>query len=212
MDKYKVLDIHSLSKNTVRIKTERPNVTIKAGQCFNVGVPGMGINREYSMYSAENAPFLEFLIRVVDDGLVSSKLAKLKVGDEVEIDGPYGQFCLPSDTQGKKFLFIASGTGVAPFHSFIKSVPDLDYLVVHGIRRAEEMYDATNFAAGCYNACISQNVGGNSSRVTDFIMNNIPKAETKVYLCGNRNMIVDTVEILLERGISGDQIVNEVFF
>lgn len=212
MDKYKVLDIQSLTKNTVRIKTERPNVTIRAGQCFNVGVPGMGINREYSMYSAENAPFLEFLIRVVDDGLVSSKLANLKVGDEVEIDGPYGKFCLPSETKGKKFLFIASGTGVAPFHSFVKSVPDLDYVVVHGIRHADEAYDAKTFAAGCYIPCVSQNAGGDSSRVTDFIRNNIPKAETTVYLCGNRNMIVDTVEILLENGVGGDQIVTEVFF
>lgn len=212
MDKYKVLDIEALSKNTVRIKTERPNVAIQAGQCFNVGVPGMGINREYSMYSAENAPFLEFLIRVVDDGLVSSKLAKLKVGDEVEIDGPYGKFCLPSETKGKKFLFIASGTGVAPFHSFVKSVPDLDYLVVHGIRRADEAYDAKTFAAGCYIPCVSQNAGGDSFRVTDFIKNNVPKAETTVYLCGNRNMIVDTVEILLANGVGGDQIVTEVFF
>ena len=157
--------------------------------------------------------FLEFLIRVVDDGLVSSKLAKLKVGDEVEIDGPYGKFCLPSETNGKKFLFIASGTGVAPFHSFVKSVPDLDYLVVHGIRHADEAYDAKTFAAGCYIPCVSQSAGGgDSSRVTDFIKNNIPKAETAVYLCGNRNMIVDTVEILLENGVGGDQIFTEVFF
>jgi ferredoxin/flavodoxin---NADP+ reductase len=212
MDKYKVLDIKSLSKNTVRIRAERPDVLIKAGQCFNLGVLGMGINREYSMYSAENAPFLEFLIRVVDDGLVSSNLAKLKVGDEVEIDGPYGEFCLPPETKGKKFLFIASGTGVAPFHSFVKSVPDLDYLVVHGIRHPEETYDSESFKPGCYFPCISKNVSGNSTRVTDFIKNNIPKSKTMVYLCGNRNMIVDTVEILLENGVGGDQIVTEVFF
>ena len=212
MDKYKVLDIKSLSQNTVRLKTERPDVNIKAGQCFNVGVPGTGINREYSMYSAENAPFLEFLVRVVDDGLVSSNLARLKVGDEVEIDGPYGKFCLPSETQGKKFLFIASGTGVAPFHSFVKSVPELDYLVIHGIRHPEETYDSESFQPGCYFPCISKNVGGDSSRVTDFIKNNIPKTETTVYLCGNRNMIVDTVEILLGNGVGGDQIITEVFF
>ena len=57
MNKYKVLDIEELSKNTVRLKTERPTVYIQAGQCFNVGLPGMGINREYSMFSAENAFF-----------------------------------------------------------------------------------------------------------------------------------------------------------
>ena len=122
MDKYKVLDLKTVSEKTVVLRTERPNVNIQAGQCFNVGVPGMSVNREYSMYSSGDAPFLEFLIRIVDEGLVSRSLANLKVGDTVEIDGPYGRFCLPLETKGKKFLFIASGTGVAPFHSFVKTL------------------------------------------------------------------------------------------
>ena len=212
MSKYKVLAVDPLSKNTVRLRAERPNVKIRAGQCFNVGVPGMGINREYSMYSPEDAPFLEFLIRVVDGGHVSTRLAELRVGDEIEIDGPYGTFCLPHKTQDKKFLFIASGTGVAPFHSFVKSVAGLDYLLVHGIRHPEEACEEQTFDSGCYVPCISQNDRGQSKRVTDFVRNNIPKSETMVYLCGNRNMIIDTVEILLENGVRGDQIVTEVFF
>lgn len=212
MKTYKVLSVTHLTKNTFLLKTERPDVVIRAGQCFNVGVPGMSINREYSMYSSADAPYLEFLIRAVDDGLVSSKLQKLNVGDFVEIDGPYGEFCIHQDNLSRKHLFIGSGTGVAPFHSFAKTYPELDYLVLHGIRHPDEAYNQEDYKSGGYYPCVSINPNGESMRVTDFLKTNPPKEETIIYLCGNRNMIVDSVQILLDHGINGDQIITEVFF
>lgn len=212
MKTYKVLSVTHLTKNTFLLKTERPDVVIRAGQCFNVGVLGMSINREYSMYSSADAPYLEFLIRAVDDGLVSSQLQKLNVGDLVEIDGPYGEFCIHKENFSRKHLFIGSGTGIAPFHSFAKTYPELDYLVLHGIRHPEEAYNQEDYKSGGYYPCISKNPNGESMRVTDFLKINPPKAETIIYLCGNRNMIVDSVQILLDHGINGDQIITEVFF
>ncbi len=172
----------------------------------------MSINREYSMYSSADAPYLEFLIRAVEDGLVSSKLQRLNVGDLVEIDGPYGEFCIHQENLSRKHLFIGSGTGVAPFHSFAKTYPELDYLVLHGIRYSDESYNHEDYKSGGYYPCISNNTQGVSVRVTDFLKTNPPKEETIIYLCGNRNMIVDSVQILLDGGINGDQIITEVFF
>ena len=212
MNTYKVLKISHKTKNTFCIRVKRTNISIKAGQCFNVGIPGMDINREYSMYSNADAPFLEFLIRAVDDGMVSSNLQKLNAGDEVEVDGPYGEFCIPLDKLGAKFFFIGSGTGIAPFHSFVQTYPDLDFTVIHGIRYANEAYDFEDYRGGRYIPCISRNEGGKSERVTDYLRANpIPK-NSIVYLCGNRNMIIDSVQILLDQGIGGDQIISEVFF
>ena len=59
MNIYKVIEIEHLTESTYRLRTERPNVPIKAGQCFNVGILGAGVNREYSMYSAADAPYVE---------------------------------------------------------------------------------------------------------------------------------------------------------
>ncbi len=212
MKTYKVISIKHLTPRTFLLKTDRPQVEIRAGQCFNVGIPGMGINREYSMYSSADAPYLEFLVRSVEDGLVSSRLQKLNAGDFVEIDGPYGEFCIHKDNLPYKHLFISSGTGIAPFHSFVKTFTQLDYLILHGIRHADEKYDFNDYDSSNYLPCISNNLSGPSMRVTDFLRNNLPKAETIIYLCGNRNMIVDSVQILLDHGVSGDQIITEVFF
>ena len=164
------------------------------------------------MYSSANASYLEFLIRAVDNGLVSSKLQTLNVGDMVEIDGPYGEFCIQEENISRKHLFIGSGTGVAPFHSFTQTYPELDYLVLHGIRYSEEAYNREDYKLDSYYPCISKNTNGESMRVTDFLKTNLPKQETIIYLCGNRNMIVDSVQILFDHGINGDQINTEVFF
>lgn len=212
MKKYKVIDLIPLTDKTFRLVVERPHLNITAGQCFNLGVPGYSVNREYSMYSNSSALDLEFLIRAIEDGLVSPQLHKLKSGDFIEIDGPYGEFCIPPDMLDKKFLFIASGTGIAPFHSFVKTYPDIDYTIIHGIRYANEAYDFKDYQQGRYIACVSQNKNGLSMRVTDYLVANQPPKDSVVYLCGNRNMIVDAVQILLDQGVSGDQIISEVFF
>jgi len=212
MRTYHVLDIQHKTPNTFCLRVEHPNAVIESGQCFNVGIPGIDINREYSMYSAADAPYLEFLIRSVKDGLVSSRLQKLNIGDLVEVDGPYGEFCIPPDRLFSKFVFISSGTGIAPFHSFVKTFPDLNYLVLHGIRHENEAYDASDYQQGKYIPCISKNSNGQSTRVTDYLRQYPVTKDAIIYLCGNRNMIIDAVQILLDQGISGDQIISEVFF
>lgn len=214
MANYEVLEVEHLTDHAFRLRIERPEEPIRAGQCFNVGVPGMGINREYSMYSAADASHLDFLIYAVEGGLVSSRLQRLQPGDRVEIDGPYGEFCLPVPLPANaQFFFIATGTGIAPFHSFVKTFPELQYQVLHGVRTAGEQYHAMDYRAGSYVACLSQAEEPTMRRrVTDYLMQHELVQDAFYYLCGNRNMIVDAFEILRSKKIPGDQIFTEVFF
>ena len=138
MNTYPVLDIEHLTNNTFRLRVERPDITIISGQCFNVGIPDLGINREYSMYSSANSKYLDFLIRSVEGGLISSELQKLKPGDLVEVDGAYGEFCLKDPlNKSQDYLFIATGTGIAPFHSFIKTYTKIKYKILHGVKSVD---------------------------------------------------------------------------
>lgn len=214
MKPFKVIAVEHLTKDTFRLRTDRPEVPILAGQCFNVGIPGGSINREYSMYSDANGDYLDFLIKVVEDGSLTPKLQKLKVGDLVEIDGPYGQFYLhnPLD-KARKYSFLATGTGVAPFHSFISTYPSLNYRLIHGVRYPNEQYEFKDYADESYIPCISKNdAGSKSMRLTDFLKENPVGPSEIVYLCGNRNMIVDAFQILRDQGVPGDNLFTEVFF
>jgi len=213
-NEYLVLDVKRLSKQTFRLRAERPDTQIKAGQCFNVGLREIGINREYSMYSGAEENFVDFLVRDVEEGLVSPLLGKLNAGDKVEISGPYGEFCIEGAKEfGKQFLFIATGTGIAPFHSFVKTWPNLDYTLLHGVRDLSEQYDSSDYADGRYVPCVSKPIVGKSAmRVTDYLRSHPVASGTLCYLCGNRNMIIESFEILRQQGVSGDLIITEVFF
>lgn len=213
MDSFRVLENLRLSDQTYRLRTERPSTPIKAGQCFSVGTRDLAINREYSMYSAADDPFVDFLIREVDGGIVSPRLARCQPGEVVEIGGPYGDFCLNPDViMQKEFVFLASGTGIAPFHSFVLTYPNLRYRIFHGIRTDKEQYESSTYAVGTYIPCISRPDSGSGIRVPDRLRTENLNPDALYYLCGNRAMIIDTVTVLREKGVPGGSIYMETFF
>lgn len=209
----KVLRVRTLSKSTFCLQLKRNNFTFIPGQCVNIGLVGTGVNREYSTYSGLNDDCLEFLIRKVKGGMVSTGLCQLEPRQEVTLDGAYGKFIIKQPKKRQKHVFIASGTGIAPFHSFVKSYPKIDYLILHGISLTEEQYDRADYEKGRYIACVTKGKGGDfSGRVTDYLKKIPPPLDTLYYLCGNRAMINDVYDILKFRGINGSNIFTEVFF
>lgn len=214
MENYEVKEVRHLTQHCYVLSTERKDMQFQAGQCVNIGLVGQGINREYSLYSGEKENCLEFLIKEVEDGSVSPGLKKLNKGDFVEIDGPYGLFTLkePQNTS-LNYLFIGTGTGIAPYHSFVKTFPNLNYRIIHGIRFANESYEHTDYKKGSYTSCVSREKAGDFyGRLTEYLKKIEIPEETICYLCGNRMMIAEAFDILIQKGINGDNIFTEVFF
>ena len=210
-----VIENIRLTNSTFMLSVEKPDIEIKAGQCFNVGTIDEGVNREYSMYSNSNGNRLEFLIREIEDGIVSSKLGSLKQGDLVELSGPYGEFCIQNsiDSGVQDFVFIGTGTGIAPFRSFIKTFPEINYQVIHGIRYANENYHQNDYKNHSYVPCISRPDNGSPpQRVTDYLQKMTLNKTSTIYICGNRKMITEVFDLCRGKGVNGNQIFTEVFF
>ena len=133
----KVLANRRLGRNAFVLTIERRNDTVRAGSHVDAGLPDSE-TRPYSLFSGENDPTLEILVRRVEVGKVSMQLSSLQPGDPIKIEAPKGRFGLGAVRPGEKVLLLATGTGVAPFRSFLRSRPELDYTVVHGVRDPED--------------------------------------------------------------------------
>lgn len=210
---HEVIAVIALTDSTYILRCERKGIGFFAGQCANLGVPGTGVNREYSTYSGEDDPYLDFLIREVRGGIVSAQLRNLRPGDEVELHGFYGDFRIKTPTPTARYRFIATGTGIAPFHSYVLSYPDLNYQLLHGIRSLSERYNFVDYDRSRYVSCVTGESGGDfSGRVTDFLKAHPVGIDEVCYLCGNRAMISEVYELLRAQGVPSDNILAEVFF
>ena len=209
-----VVQVDELPNATYVVRLEKKNLEFRSGQYMALNIPGDIQSRHYSIYSGENDETLDFLIKEVDEGIVSVKLHQLRSGDKVLVEGPWGHFRVrPSDAESKKFLFIASGTGISPFHNFIKSHPNLDYKLIHGVRYGSDRYEMDEYPKERYVACTSRDKLGNFyGRVTDYLKANPAEPGTLCYLCGNNQMIEDAIAILHSQGIKNDDIYTEIFF
>ncbi|MEZ5069989.1 MAG: FAD-dependent oxidoreductase [Bacteroidales bacterium] len=203
-----------LTPSTFVLRFKRNQLKFQAGQHLLLGLPGSQEAREYSIYSGESDNAVEVLIKEIDEGLVSRQLKSLESGGNLRVKGPYGFFLKNADRTGDRpLLFLASGTGIAPFHSFIRSHPRADYRLFHGVRTRDEAYEAHEYAPERLTVCTSRDKSGDfSGRLTDCLKTAPLDPRTHVFLCGNSDMIYDAMDVLHARGLSQNQIFTEVYF
>lgn len=104
----------------LRITLDKP-IDFLPGQYANIAVPGANLTRAYSYTSASGNQSASFLIRYVSGGIMSSYLDKMaKLGDRLSLTGPLGSFYLRDIVRPQ--LWIAGGTGLAPFLSMLETM------------------------------------------------------------------------------------------
>lgn len=211
---YKVENLRVLTENTFVLTLPKSRFKFEAGQHISLSIQGDYQSREYSIYSAEEGENLEVLVKEVEGGYFSPKLKHLKEGDMVEIHGPFGKFGLEEKKLAThKHVFIASGTGIAPFHSMVKSNPELNYEVIHGVRYANEAYERAEYDQDKFTVCASRDKNSDfNGRLTEYLKVTGFEENTCFYLCGNSDMIFDAMEILKDKGFDRESVTVEVYF
>lgn len=201
----------------------------KAGQTYAVELPG-GIRRVYSIAVPEgNKAKIEFLIRKVTGGLFSGMLFSdgLRVGDALRLSGPDGDFTFKTP-KGRKAIFLATGTGIAPVKSIVETLiqkNDLEGRKLHifwGVRTAEELVLGPLFEGWAaqypqirYTPVVSRDEtwGGAKGHIQTFAaQHHGDMTETDAYLCGSDAMINAAVNFLSVRcGLKDDHIFSDNF-
>lgn len=211
---YKVVELRILTENTFVLSLPKSRFKFEAGQHISLSILGDYQSREYSIYSREDNDNLEVLVKEVEGGYFSPKLKHLKAGDMVEVHGPFGKFGLEQKKRNThQHVFIASGTGIAPFHSMVKTYPELNYKLIHGVRYMNEAYELEEYDRERVTVCTSRDESGDfKGRLTDYLKKTDFAKNTCFYLCGNSDMIFDAMEILKSKGFDRDSVTVEVYF
>jgi ferredoxin-NADP reductase len=205
------------------------------GQYATLGLMGAEklIQRPMSVSSsADDLSEYEFFIRLVQNGGFTPLLWEQSVGDPINIKGPKGKFLLQDD--GRRALFVASGTGLAPFISMIETLRDRnqtrDVVLLHGVsydydlawrQQLTELEQSGNFPLR-YVGTISRpqacpEWAGCTGRVEAIMESQLdehgltPETAT-IYLCGNPEMINAVEEIAAARGFPPEQVRKELYW
>ena len=207
-----ILEVRKLTETTSVLRFERDDLEFEPGQSIRVGLANDPDVRDYSIYSGSASNYVEVLVRRIDDGLVSKQLCDLKSGDDVSVGDSRGYFLLPPTLRNNPLLFIATGTGISPYHSFLDSYPGLNYRLIHGTALLEEAYES-DFYGDNYVHCVSREEGGDfQGRVTEYLQTLEIPWNTHIFLCGNCDMIHQVFDLLRKKGLPTAQIFSEVYF
>ncbi len=184
------------------------------GQVIGINIGDEKPARLYSIASGNKENVVKILFNIKDDGYLTPLLASSRPGDEIMVSPPFGNFTCNE----KEAWFIASGTGIAPFASMIFSGMQEGKTLIHGSRFLSGFYfrkEISSLLTSAYIPCCSseQGEGVFNGRLTQYLkQQSFLPADRKYYLCGSPEMVVDTRDILINKGIPYENLVAEIYF
>ena len=198
-----------------------------------MGPAGKLVQRPMSISSsADDLSEYEFFIRLVEGGALTPLLWERNLGDPINIKGPKGKFLLQEDS--RRALFVASGTGLAPFMSMIETLrgrgQTRDIVLLHGVshdydlawrEQLTELQESGGFPLR-YVGTVSRpqrcpEWTGCTGRVEAIVDGQLDEhgltpEDTTIYLCGNPDMITAVEEVAADRGFPPEQVRKELYW
>ena len=185
----------------------------------------------YRAYSISSDPAqknaIELIIRLVPGGICTTWCFEyLKAGDEVKLNGPYGEFRL-SETEAP-IIFIAGGSGMAPIKCMLHEMRNTsnerkatyyfgankvkELCLGDQMKRFESELADFKFIPIVASPDEDEKWDGERGLVTEAVEQNLENAEEcEAYLCGSPGMIDAAVALLKKLGVTEDRIFYDKF-
>ena len=236
-DKYTtetITDVRPWTDSLFSFKTTRDRgYRFTPGQFARLGVrnpeDGEIVWRAYSIASANYDEHLEFFSVVVPNGAFTSRLSRLKEGDEIFVEKKsYGFLTTDRFEAGRDLWMLATGTGLAPFlsilHDFATWESYDNLILVQSVRtQAELAYEdlIRSFDRSEYYAEFAHKLrylrivtrepvpGTLRDRITKLLTSGVLEENvglkldhdrSRIMLCGNPDMVEDSRKLLVDRG------------
>ena len=229
----RVLEVKHWNESLFSFRTTRDRgLRFENGQFVMLGleVEGRPLLRAYSIASANHEEHLEFFSIKVPDGPLTSRLQHLQPDQELIVGKkPTGSLLLHDLKPGKHLYMFATGTGLAPFLSFVRDPEVYDrfekVVLVHGVRTVSELAYADYLTRELpedeffgemvrekliYYPTVTREPYRNRGRLTDLLTSGqltsdigLPELDPqadRAMICGGPSMLVDLRRILDDRG------------
>ena len=216
----KVLEKKQITESVVQVSLSCPDkFRFNAGQFITLFIEKNG-ERKPRSYSILNPPsqkkIIDLCIKIVEGGYASEVFDTLSVGNELEVKGPFGHFVY--EECETDVWMLSAGTGVVPFYSMLKEFlpkSSRKFTLLFGVRTQKDLcYNdeflelAEKYPHFTYKPVLSREEwDGLKGHVQD----NLPEdVSNKIfYLCGLKELVVETKELLVEKGVPADKIKSE---
>jgi ferredoxin--NADP+ reductase len=114
-------------------------------------------------------------------------------------------------------VWIATGTGIAPFYSMLRSGMAENKTLLHGVRHADQFYFSKDWKSALSNRyhrfCSGEEVEGSThGRINIFFDQQTVSPNLKYYLCGQATMCVEMRDLLIAKGVPFGNIIVEIYF
>ena len=181
---------------------------------------GGDITRAYSIASPKDGRRFGICANLVADGHFSPWFFTREPGDEIEFKGPYGVFT-PRAVVSESIL-VATGTGIAPFRSFLGGALKGKCTLILGTREeAGLLYDEEwralersrpDFAYWPTLTRPDAGWTGRSGRVQPHVMQALgERRDIDVYICGLHDMVNDLKAQLKVVGVDRKRVIYEKY-
>ncbi len=217
-----------VNENLIKLKVKKSNefFQFEPGQFATIGliIGDKIIKRAYSVANKNNSNELELFVSKVENGVLTKKIFSLKKNDRVWLAKRITGFFTLKEIIEPNLIFIATGTGVCPYVSMLRTYEtlgvDRKVSLIHGVRNSKDFgyFDELSklqllrenfyFFPVVSRPCKMWN--GTKGRVqnvlelTSFnkIWGNIDPNNTAIMLCGNPQMIENLISKFEKLGFS----------
>lgn len=199
-----LVSCHEIGPGILEVRMVRPaGFTFLPGQFVRFVVDNCP--RDYTIISGPDAETIDFCIALIEGGRFSALIARATAGDRFQLSGPHGHFIFQEST--RRSVFVATGTGVAPFVAFCRSGVT-DAILLHGVHVSDQLIyrQLLESCLDAYIPCISSTFDRAGSlkdafagRVTTYLDTLLAPDIYNFYLCGQRIMIVEATALIDDR-------------
>ena len=190
------------------------------GQYFYIKKNSFGEAHPFSVFAYDDFTG-EIVFGIKSLGKFTKELSTLKIGDEVYIDGPYGQFTLEGQNADPKVI-LAGGIGITPFFELVSRFSNEQTYMFYSNQKLDFALlrnEFKQYLGKRYFDCITDEKVEEDNVICDMltgknIQKNLPPDILKTarfFICGSPGFMVGIEKNLLTIGVKKSQIYIEEF-